>query len=226
MLNDTIINAAQQLIRRSYPLVDGLQDPLLAQTSFECTSSEGVQIHHTGKYHWITSSSTSGTVNVYDSMFSDLTQSTEKQLVECYRTLLNPAGELCVHMSPVQKQSGSVDCGLFAIAVAFELASGNSNLSAVYFDQAKMRQHLLTCFENGEITPFPRTRKATMNNKENPEIYIETFCVCRLPESYGDMIQCDLCDQWYHIECFKLTSIPDEWMCHSCAPPAKAYKLN
>ena len=81
MLDDNVINAAQKLIKKKFPLVDGIQDTLLAQTSFNQCTSEGVQIHHTGKILWITSSSIGGQqVNVYDSLYADLTDSTEKQL--------------------------------------------------------------------------------------------------------------------------------------------------
>ena len=34
-------------------------------------------------------------------------------------------GQLHIEMTSVQKQNGSTDCGLFAIANAFEVASGN-----------------------------------------------------------------------------------------------------
>ena len=84
MLDDNVITAAQKLIKKKFPLVDGIQDTLLAQTTFNRCTSEGVQTHHTGKIHWITSSSIGGQqVKVYESLYDDLTESTEKQLTQC-----------------------------------------------------------------------------------------------------------------------------------------------
>ena len=107
MLDDNVINVAQKLIKKKFPLVDGLQDTLLTQTSFNRCTSEGVQIHHTGNIHWITSSSIGGQqVNVYDSLYANLTDSTEKQLAQCYQNYIDHAGQLQVKMPVTQQQKG------------------------------------------------------------------------------------------------------------------------
>ena len=62
---------------------------------------------------------------------------------------------LIVTSVPVQQQEGSTDCGLFAIANAFHAALGDS-VSGLHFDQGKMREHLSKCFEQGQLTPFPK----------------------------------------------------------------------
>ena len=73
------------------------------------------------------------------------------------------AGRLCRQLwpwcekfapTPVQQQTGSDDCGLFAIALA-EVAARGGSMSSVKFDQAKMRQHFAECLQNGELTAFP-----------------------------------------------------------------------
>ncbi|CAB3979307.1 retrotransposable element [Paramuricea clavata] len=126
MLNDRIVNGAQKLSKKKFALVGGLQDPLLSQISFDRCTSKGVQIHNTGKIYWITSSSIGGQpVSVYDSLYDDLTESSEKQLAQCYHNCINQAGQLHIEMASFQKQKGSTDCGLFAIASAYELGSGN-----------------------------------------------------------------------------------------------------
>jgi len=48
----------------------------------------------------------------------------EIQLAECYQTLATDR-TLAVELPPAQTQQGGVDCGLFAIAFAYELADGN-----------------------------------------------------------------------------------------------------
>jgi hypothetical protein len=223
MLNDRIVNGAQNLIKKKFALVGGLQDPLLSQLSFDRCTSEGVQIHNTGKIHWITSSSIGGQpVSVYDSLYDDLTESSEKQLAQCYHNCIDQAGQLHIEIASFQKQKGSTDCGLFAIASAYELASGNIHFNYEgSFDQSAMRKHLVDCLEKEEIWSFPRARKTTavVNNNEKLLI-IQTHCACQLPE-YGDMVQCDLCNMWYHLTCTNLSQTPgedEEWLCESCAP--------
>ena len=41
-------------------------------------------------------------------------------------------------------QNGNVDCGIFAIAYATDIAAGNNPATIVY-DHSEMRQHLLDC---------------------------------------------------------------------------------
>ena len=211
-LNDRIINRAQKLIKKKFPRVGGLQDPVLSQSSYDRCTSEGIQIHHTGKAHWITLSSIGGQpVNVYDSIYDDLTESTEKQLAQCYHNCIDQAGQLHVEMASIQKQKGSTDCGLFAIASAYELASGNIHFNyEVSFDQSTMRNHLVDCLEKEEISSFPRARKtAAVYNNEEKQFIIQTHCACQLPE-YGEMVRCDLCDMWYHLPCTNLSQFPGE----------------
>ena len=56
----------------------------------------------------------------------------------------------------VQQQHNGTDCGIFAIAYATEFVfnqyAGNELLE---FDRPKMRGHLLTCFQNQDLIPFP-----------------------------------------------------------------------
>ena len=55
----------------------------------------------------------------------------------------------------MQQQDGGVDCGLFAIAFATELAYGNDPVQVSYV-QSAMQDHLLLCLEQGEMKLFPR----------------------------------------------------------------------
>ena len=52
-----------------------------------------------------------------------------------------------------QKQSGSNDCGLFAIATATAFCSGILPSSRIW-DQSAMRIHLVNCFESRLMMPF------------------------------------------------------------------------
>ena len=61
----------------------------------------------------------------------------------------------------MQVQSGTSDCGLFAIATAVEIATNGLDWSIKSmrqspWGQGAMREHLATCLKNKMITPFPR----------------------------------------------------------------------
>ena len=68
--------------------------------------------------------------------------------------------ELSLFVPCVQQQKGDVDCGLFAIAFAVELASNNFNIDDIQminFDQEKMAEHLDMCLKGNEFEVFPKT---------------------------------------------------------------------
>jgi hypothetical protein len=57
-------------------------------------------------------------------------------------------------MVPVQKQVDVQDCGLFAIANATAIAFGRDPGTET-FQQALMRNHLIACFKQKKMEPFP-----------------------------------------------------------------------
>ena len=61
----------------------------------------------------------------------------------------------------MQVQSGTSDCGLFAIAAAVEIAANGLDRSIKSmrrspWSQGAMREHLATCLNSKMIAPFPR----------------------------------------------------------------------
>ena len=84
--------------------------------------------------------------------------------------------------------------------------------------QADMRNHLLKCFTARKFTPFPTS---IVRRECNPRIIqLKVFCCCQMPATYGDMVQCGRCEQWFHIKCVGLPSLPcsdEEWNCSLCA---------
>ena len=68
------------------------------------------------------------------------------------------------------EQVRSTDCGLFAIAYVKGILNGNNVYDLIY-DQTKMREHLIACFEQRKITIFPIYKK---RNAEKLVIYKET----------------------------------------------------
>jgi hypothetical protein len=142
-LDDKVINAAQTVLKQQFPGISGWQDTILSQTSFESIPVDSVQIHHNPKRdHWVCSSSVHGNIQVFDSLFETLSASMQIQLAECYRSAIN-FDVLEIEVPSVQRQSGGIDCGLFAIAFAYELASGNEHtIQSKRFEQHRMRDQM------------------------------------------------------------------------------------
>jgi len=55
----------------------------------------------------------------------------------------------------VQCQQGGDNCGVFAVAMAFDLCEGRDPFLCSY-DETLMRSHLEDCFEQEGITRFPQ----------------------------------------------------------------------
>ena len=118
----------------------------------------------------------------------------------------------------VQMQSGTYDCGLFAIAHATALALGEQPGNYLY-DQPKMRKHLYKSFQTKTMTLFPL--KKERRNKEL-KAKTEEEKHCRMPELPNTRwVQCSHCENWFHID--SCVSVPPEalqpknnWFCNSC----------
>lgn len=174
-LTDEHISRAHTILKKQFPHIDGLQSPLLAQKDgFKAVQHEAIQIHHVpDRHHWVTSSSIGQQVAVYDSKFSGgpLSTSLTRQLAMIYRAVaVDDDGDdnddddddvLCGHFNLsveipyyTQQQKGGTDCGVFAIAFAVLFALGD-DVSTVQFDQPRMRQHLVKCFQQEKMIRFP-----------------------------------------------------------------------
>ena len=179
-----------------------------------------VQIHfdHARK-HWVSSSCINGIVQLYDSSSKGtISDSLQSQLVAVYKDTITEDA-LMVTIISMQQQIGVLDCGLFGIATAFNVAMGSSVCSAT-FEQSEMRSHLEKCFVAGRLDPFP-TSKSRVKHCRRKIVEIHVYCVCQKIESYDlQMIQCDSCQKWYHFKCVNLTRSPDTaWYCLKCSPP-------
>ena len=148
-LNDECICFAQKLLQQ-FPILNGLQSPLLSQNNGFCpVTSESIQIHHTGQFHWVTLFNIGGNIQLYDSRFKggDFSSSLQVELMQIYKTRITKEHEedgykfLKINVTAVQLQQEVKDYGVFAIAFACHAARGD-NLSNIKFQQKKMRQHL------------------------------------------------------------------------------------
>ena len=109
----------------------------------------------------------------------------------------------------VETQTNSHDCGVFAVAMATELALGGDPAS-VRWDTKKMRQHLKSCLEEGTMRHFPMLgrRRVALGARVRQTVLERVFCIasCRMPNDKNRaMISCDCCKAWFHIDCMELT---------------------
>ena len=132
----------------SFPrLTDG--KALLVQTNgFIPAKMEAIQIHLVSDSHWVTSSRLGDKVTLYDSrkVGSHLSSTLIHQLSQVYKSSICQSGEnafLTVNIATLQKQCGSDDCGVLAIAFALHSSMGHC-LDEIEFDQANMQTQLLT----------------------------------------------------------------------------------
>ena len=156
-LDDDLIAAAQNLLKKHHPAVEGLQPPAVALTGTmqqpNLMASKYLQILHVNSNHRIvvsTLQSAPGSINVYDSMSTHSHSSAAKESV--VRLLQGQQVSICYE--DVQQQRGGDDCGLFAIAFSASLCEGEDP-TKLHYQQDRMRQHLRDCLEKGEITSFP-----------------------------------------------------------------------
>ena len=158
-LSDLEINLAQQLLKQQFTKLNGLQSTLLQQKVPVLGPMEGLQnkvqlIFCKERKHWVVATTINCDKNevvVYDSLFAFLDKESI-QVVENLFTCNNVKPS--IKMVKCQRQKGSKDCGVFAIAIATSLGFGLRPTRQV-FKQDLMRSHLVNCFNKGCMSPFP-----------------------------------------------------------------------
>ena len=100
----------------------GLQSPVLQQTlAFQVHSGKFLQIIHVGGNHWCTVSNVDcgdGVVDVYDSLHSSVSNATLRVIASL---VYSSASKLVVRMMNVGRQSNGSDCGVLAVAFAYDI---------------------------------------------------------------------------------------------------------
>lgn len=159
-------------------------------------------------------------VKLYDSLFTGVTLTTKQQIA----ALLHVEDAECIDVKimPVEQQTNSTDCGVYAIAFATSLCHG-VDPSTIKFNRRAIRSHLWKCMEGGNsIEMFPGVISQGVPATSSKHV-IQIYCTCRQPYSPGeDMAQCSSCEKWFHKKCVK---IPQKifkykqckWQCNSCA---------
>ena len=198
-----MIDTAQEFMKSKFidPIIYGFQSVLNKQReSFQKVENGMIQILHRGPInsgHWFTISTLNcpeGTVNVFDSMYSDLDHESKSQILSI---LKHNGSSIKFHLVPVQRQIGGTECGLFAIAFAVALSFG-LNPTKLIFEQHKMREHLISCFSDKQFSNFPFSINTNWKRKKQITFKENIFCYCR--GSYNsEMVQCCQCSEWLHL---------------------------
>jgi hypothetical protein len=169
-LNNAIIYAAQLLLRnQTKGEIFGWQSPLcsIAQSfQFKHISSKSkfVQILHVSNCHWVTTSNIdtrngipySNSICIYDSgRPKNVKPSLKQEICKFYKSV---ASSVFFDIINVEGQPNAYDCGVYAIAYATELAHG-LNPALIKWKSGCLRNHIISCFENGQMTRFPSVGK-------------------------------------------------------------------
>ena len=130
--------------------------------------------------------------------------------------LIRSDSDIVVRRPPCKQQQSNVDCGLFAIAFAVEYCF-TREVKYIDYDEGLMRSHWLKCLADGHLTPFLRSSRPKKSGEEDDVTVVQVFCDCRLPSSYGNLIQCEACSAWFHLRCFGLAEdFKGNFMCDRC----------
>jgi polycystin 1L2 len=226
-LNDSHILAAETLLKKQFPTVDGLLSPLIgaSETGFAPVEEGAIQIHNNGHLHWLTSTLgilSPNCIDIFDSLSGgSLSLHLRRQLSDLYRLIADEDGKIQVTIKPVQQQRlGKGNCGLFSIAFATSLCHGIDPTTTTFCEHS-LRKHLHKCLQLGAITPFPKSSLSVARAAET-KVKISIHCTCYMHLPGSKMIQCNSCDSWYHVKCVSeqknRAKIVQQatWHCSSC----------
>ena len=102
------INAAQKLLSQQFPSIAGLHSTCLSQGNrYEKVTAQSIQIHNTGNFHWVATTSIqlpcSCQAKLFDSRSSgSLTSSLQTQIAQI--SIQSKHGKIFVEVNPVQQQ--------------------------------------------------------------------------------------------------------------------------
>ena len=159
-LSDIHINMAQKLLKDQFCSLNGLESTLLQAKEVshteEMIKNKLQIIYCCEREHWIVATninSCKGEITVIDSIFKSIDYESRRTI----NLLFKPAGTtkiLDIRLLNSQKQKGSKDCGLFAIAFATAFAHGKG-MEKLRFHQESMRAHLVRCLYINKLTMNP-----------------------------------------------------------------------
>ena len=137
------------------------------------------------------------TIRVYDSM-GILAGGVKRQVTTIMRVEVDT---ITIEVMDVCRQTNGNDCGLYAIANAYQLCNHKDPATCSW--EEEMRHHLESCFENLKIEAFPQKPE----NYSSVGVLLTTtapslHCICRKAYKRSEkMAQCTKCKMWFHKKC-------------------------
>ena len=224
-LSSNHISAANRLMKCQFPSQNGLQDTCVLKQGrvWSSNADNFVQIIHISSGHWACLSnkfSSAGQVDLYDSLHTH-PEEDDNIVSQACLILHSSEPQVTIRVVNVGLQQGYADCGLFSVAMAYDLCC-NVDPSTKLYVQDQMRSHLHSCFNNKQMKPFPSfSTNIAMTVICN--FTVKVYCTCRMPEGSKFMVRCDRCSEWYHGDC---VTVPQEirenennevvWQCPRC----------
>ena len=153
-LNYNLMDAGQELICKALGRLETYQSVLNCQkkeSTYFPVSGDHIQLLHDGSCHWLLAFTSSGRVQVCDSLRTNLASISKT----CLKSLF-----------PVDKQPDGFNCGLFALDYASILLDGKSPVDA-RFVVNEMRNRFMKCLKDAHLYSFPTLERAVdvSNNK-------------------------------------------------------------
>ena len=74
-------------------------------------------------------------------------------LTRFFAVMLSTNDAVDVRFIDVEQQTNNSDCGVYAIAYATSLCF-SEDISCIQYCVSKMRSHLVSCLEDGQMSPF------------------------------------------------------------------------
>lgn len=169
-----------------FPSQNRLQDTCVLKQGrvWSSNADSFVQIIHISLGHWANKFSPAGQGDLYDSLHTRPEE--DDNIVPQACLILHSSGsQVTIQVVNVILQQGYDDCGLFSVAMAYNLCCGVDPSTKLYV-QDQMWSHLHSCFNNKQMKPFPScSTKIAMTVICN--FTVKVYCTCRMPEGsvYG-----------------------------------------
>ena len=219
-LDDRVMNSAQQLLKRQFPSIDGFHSTLLVSANQAPILKGGaIQLLFVASNHWLCAvvSEDKSEIKIYDSLYSTAKISVMDKLIDLIHSNYE---KVTFNFMNTHQQSGTSDCGVFAIAAATSICH-NEDLAAIQWDQSQMRGHLITCLERERMKPFPRKENLKKDKKIIKTVTHTLHCICRKRHKPREtMKQCAACCVWFHAKCLNIPTHAlagsYKWTCNTC----------
>ena len=120
------------------------------------TDKEGFEqfiqiLHIKERSHWATLQIVGTEIQLYDSLFTSASDETLQLIAQLVKTKNN---SIDINVMNIQKQAGTVDCAIYAIATATSLLLCHDPTSVV-LNQKEIRLHLVKLLEANTLSLFP-----------------------------------------------------------------------